>query len=183
MEYNDIKSRLSRTLSSLNDRFDDDIEKHTRIEQKKDGRGLSIIFGKDDDEESLNKIMIILYNLSSLKDHIKNQLSKKGLDPQIVEDEINNSLHLQVMVDIINQEKHGAPLTRPRSNKNPVIRYPSIGYFPFIESKTNGSDFGSMQIHALIKDDKEKLLFRLDELVETCYSKWESIIKEYRLAD
>jgi hypothetical protein len=131
MDYNDIRSRLSRTLSSLNERFDDDIDKYTRIEEWEHGEGFSIIFGNEDEEKILNKIMIILHNLSSLKDHIKNRLSARGMNPRIAEDEINKSLHLQALIDIVNQEKHGTPLQKPRSNKNPVIRYPSIGYFPF----------------------------------------------------
>jgi hypothetical protein len=187
MNYNDIKSRLDRTLSSLNTRFDEDIDYHTNIEFWENGKGLSITFGNLDEAEVLNRIMTILHNLASLKDHLKNCLQSKGHNPQIVEHEINNSLHLQVLIDIINQEKHGSPLKRPRSNKNPVIRYPEMGYRPFF--KVGGSvmdeipeDYegpGSMVITALIKDENENLLFRLDELVETCFSIWHSLAKEH----
>lgn len=98
MDYNDIKARLSRTLSSLNERFDDNIDKYVHIEEWSSGEGVSIIFGGEDEEVLLNRIMVILYNLASLKDHIKNRLSMKGHNPVIVETEINNSLHLQVLM-------------------------------------------------------------------------------------
>ena len=62
----------------------------------------------------INKIFIIFYNLASLKDNIKNCLEKKGLDKNLIEIEINNSLHLQVLIDIVNQEKHGYPLKKTK---------------------------------------------------------------------
>jgi hypothetical protein len=184
MDYNDIRARLSRTMASLNERFDDDIDKYVRIEEWSSGEGVSIIFGGEDEEALLNRIMIILYNLSSLKDHIKNRLSAKGLNPMIVETEIDNSLHLQVLIDIVNQEKHGTPLKKSRSNKRPVIRYPRIGYFPFRKHPDADPDDeeGTMVIHALIKDNQENLLFRLDDLVETCFAKWNELINNNNLA-
>lgn len=185
MDYNDIKSRLSRTLLSLDARFDDDIDKYIRHENWPNGQGVSIYFGSDNEAEILNKIFIILHNLSSLKDHIKNSLIRNHVNPQVVESEIENSLHLKILIDIVNQEKHGAPLRQPRSHRGPVIRYPTIGYFPFVKSRSsnneNGADHGCMMINALIKDDGENLIFSLDELVETCFAKWDTLIKAYNL--
>lgn len=179
MDYNDIKTRLTRTFSSLNQRFDEDIERHVNIVEWENGRGLSITFGEQDEDALLNKIMIILYNLSSLKDHLKNCLSKNGYNPQLIEDEINKSLHLQVLIDIVNQEKHGAPLRKTRSYRNPVFRYPSQSFRPFF-SKNMSSEIPTMFIDALIKDDKENIIFYLDELVETCFEKWSQIAIKYK---
>lgn len=183
MDYNDIKARLSRTLSSLNERFDDDIMKYTVIKEWINGEGVSITFGGESEEVLLNRIMVILYNLASLKDHIKNKLSSKGLNPGIVESEIDSSLHLQVLIDIVNQEKHGTPLRKARSNKGPVIRYPELGYFPFRKHPNAGpdNDSGTMLIHAVIKDKDDNNLFQLDELVDRCFAKWQELIKTYDL--
>lgn len=183
MDYNDIKARLSRTLSSLNERFDDDIIKYMVIEEWANGEGVSITFGGESEEVLLNRIMVILYNLASLKDHIKNKLSIKGHNPAIVESEIDNSLHLQVLIDIVNQEKHGTPLRKTRSNKGPVIRYPEQGYFPFRKHPSTDADdeSGTIVIHALIKDSAENILFQLDDLVDTCFEKWEKVIAAYGL--
>jgi hypothetical protein len=183
MDYNDIRARLSRTMASLNERFDDDIDKYVRVEEWSSGEGVSIVFEGEDEEALLNRIMIILYNLASLKDHIKNRLSAKGLNPMIVETEIDNSLHLQVLIDIVNQEKHGTPLKKSRSNKGAVIRYPRIGYFPFRKHPDAAADDeeGTMVIHALIKDNRENLLFHLDDLIETCFAKWNELINSNSL--
>jgi len=186
MDYNDITSRLKRIFSSLKDGFEEDVEKHTNVEEWKNGKGVTLTYGKYDEEELLNKIMSILYNLASLKDNLKNNLEKNGFNPQIVEDEINNSLHLQVLIDIVNQDKHGSPLRKPRSHKNPVIKYPNIGFRPFFKKKgtatgnsTEDIEKPVMFIDALIKDEHENILFYLDEFVETCFAKWKALAQKY----
>lgn len=196
MDFNDLKARLERTLSSLNARFDEEVEEGIRITHVQSDRsiGMSVRFGNDDTETILNKIFIILHNLASLKDHLKKCLESKGHDPNIVETEIEGSLHLQVLIDIVNQEKHGYPLTKHvRSYKNPVIKDPkqalriSTGTEPHSSARFIISPDGSYQIHgqksividADICDDQGNSLFGLDELVDTCFAKWENIAKKY----
>lgn len=104
MDYNDFSSRLKRTISSLNGRFDEEVAVYVNYSQNENESSFSIIAGNDDEETIINKIFIILYNLSSLKDHLKNHLKGKNINPQIIEDEIKNSLHLQILIDIVNQE-------------------------------------------------------------------------------
>lgn len=193
MDYNDIKSRLERTFISLNERFDEDVNKYTNVELWENRKGFSLTFGKTDENILTNKIISILHNLASLKDNLKNCLRNNKYDPQIIEDEINNSLHLQVLIDIVNQEKHGCPLTKNiRSFKNPVIKNLTHSFtlgnkkagsteINFLENGTIISHGipPAMFIDAEIHDDKGNLLFRLDPLVETCYTKWEFLAKKY----
>lgn len=89
MDYNDIQFRLSRTIKSISGRLDDDVDKYTRIEQWADGKGESWHFGNEDASETLNKVMIILYNLASLKDHLKNSFKENNLDSKTIEKEID----------------------------------------------------------------------------------------------
>ena len=197
MDFNDIKTRLERTLSSLNARFDDNVEERIKITyvQSDHSIGMMVKFGNDDTKNILNKIFMILHNLASLKDHLKNCLKSKGYDQNIVETEINGSLHLQVLIDIVNQDKHGYPLTRTkRSGKNPVIKDPkqvlklSTGTEPhssarFVMSLDDGSyqinGQSTIAINADVCDDQGNILFGLDELVDTCFAKWENIAKTY----
>src|SRR5690606_10114039 len=108
--------------------------------------------------------------------------------PQIVENEINNSLHLQVLIDIINQEKHGYPLKNKRSFKDPLITNIKESY-RFTISSSNNQDTSSylfltqkgikpvgkgkeqMVITAEITDGNSNLLFSLDELVDISFYK------------
>lgn len=191
MDYNDIKSRIERTFIALNARLDDDIEKHTHYHFYTRGKEqrVTITYGTEDEKEVMVPIMNIIHNLATLKDHLKNSLKTKGLDPQIVETAIDDSLHLQVLIDIDNQDKHGTSLRNSRSKKSPVIKNAKRGLFMGskvrdIEGNIIKEDGPSiMAIKALIKDDKDELLFNLDDLIEVCYSKWISIIKNYKLAE
>ena len=189
MDYNDIKSRIQRTLESLDDRFNEDIEEYTHYEfyESNGEQRVSITFGSENDQTLLNPIIIILHNLASLKDNLKKSLERNGHDPKVVENEINSSLHLQVLIDIVNQEKHGSPLRKQRSNKSPVIDSPSRGLMMAkVKRDIDGNIVGTidefvMKIDAYIRDGNGHLIFRLDELVETCYAKWRSIINRYGL--
>jgi len=202
MDYNDISARLKRVLSSLNERFDDEIAVYTTVtkdEKKVDEKTTEFNFkveyhiGKHDQETLINRIAIILYNIASLKDHTKNHIKNIGGSPQIVEDEINNSLHLQVLIDIVNQEKHGYPLRSRRSLKDPLIKKITESY----QVTTSGSNQGKgsslifmtqqgfkhvgdgkeqMVIVADITDGNGNFLFSLDELVETSFSQMEKLI-------
>lgn len=193
MDYNDFSLRLKRTLASLNGRFNDEIAVYITHGQDENGSFFSMQAGNGDEETIINKIFIILYNLSSLKDNLKNCLKNKNINPQIVEDEINNSLHLQVLIDIVNQEKHGYPLTKSnRSNKNPLIKH-AMEWLVMTSSPEPGSSAGmffnenglniigdtNMAISAMIFDDENNLLFTFDELADTCYEKFEQIANEH----
>ena len=207
MDYNDFSDRLRRTLNSLNARFNDDIEvfveKEEKVKINPDNSktttiSISYSFGSDSYETIMNRIFIILYNLSSLKDHLKNALLAKGANQHDVEDEINNSLHMQVLIDIVNQEKHGSPLKRTnRSNKNPKIveaqqsliisatstpgnpNSQSAIFFTQTGIKQVGNGSQKMAITAKIVDGDNNLLFHLDELLETSYENFLKIANKH----
>jgi len=180
----------------MNGRFDDNVLDGIKIEygQSETTKWMGMTIGNNDDEEIINKIFLILHNLASLKDHLKNCLKSKGQNQNIVEDEINKSLHLQVLIDLVNQEKHGYPLTKSnRSGKNPLIRMPremlnissssepnSVAGITLNQDGTYNLDGESkIKISAIISDENKNTLFKLDELVETCYEKFKSLAAIY----
>lgn len=174
MDYNNIQFRLSRTFISLNDRYDD-IDRYIKVEPWADGKGESWHFGNENESENLNKVMIILYNLASLKDHLKNSFRVRNLDPKIIEKEIDESIHLQVLIDIVNQDKHGTPIRNPRSKKNPMITGLSNG-MRMADPRTGEEKF-TMFIDGTITDSNGNHLFGLDELVENCFKRMEILSK------
>jgi len=176
MNYNDIQKRLIRTFKSLEGRYDFDANKYTKIEPWADGRGESWLFGNEDKSDTLNKVMIILYNLASLKDHLKNSFKENNLDPKIIENEIDESLHLQVLIDIVNQEKHGTPLRKSRSKKSPAIIGLTNG-MRLADPRTGEEKF-TMFIDGIIVDENGKRIFSLDELINNCFSIWENLSKK-----
>lgn len=199
MDFNDIKSRLIRTLNSLNGRYDGNIEKNINTFFSKEGNFVSqtTTFGNKNEEELNYNIISILQILATFKDHLKKCLKKNNYGEQLIEGEINDSLHLQVLMDLVNQEKHGYPLTKTtRSKKDPIITNPLqwLGLSPepgsdamlfAIENNGNTITHGqsSIFINAEIRDSAGNFLFSLDELVNTCYIKWLTIANTYNCCD
>jgi len=176
MDYDDIRTRLNRTYKSLDIRYDEAVEKHIRIEKWADGRGESWHFGDEEEKpETVNKVMTILYNLASLKDHLKNGFKKSNLDSKVIDKEIDESLHLQVLIDIVNQDKHGSPLRNPRSTKSPKLM--GLGNGMRMADPRTGEEKFTMVISGTIIDKNGERIFGLDELVETCFAKWEKLFK------
>lgn len=195
MDFNDIKSKLERTLSSLNARFDEDYKKHTNIKfiDTNDGSGISLTFGKDDKYTVDNKILIILHNLAALKDGLKECLKSKGLSGQIIEDEVKNSLHLLVLLDLNNAYKHKYPTDSNKSGKNPQIKNVAQvlgmgGTKKGDVTEINIANDGNLIVHGVppkitinadICDDQGNILFDINTLVNTCFSKWDAIARQY----
>lgn len=183
MNYNSIQARLTMAFAALNGRFDENISKHENWQEWPDGKGVSLTFDKEDKHIVFNKIMTILHSLGSLKDHLKNCLKKNDHNPQIVEDEINGSLHLQVLIDLVNKDKHGSELNKPRSGRDPWIDDPRNGLRMGSKKgsplEEGSPDQPTMFIDAYIMDGEGKLLFYLDELVETCFLKWRELAATY----
>lgn len=190
MDFNDIYQRLQRVYFSINERFDYDFHKYGTIEEQENENYCSIVINSSPDKVLLiNKVMLILYNMASLKDHFKKQLTIKKLDQKLIENEIENSLHLQVLIDIVNKDKHGDPLTKQeRSKKNPrianVFSVLNIsGVFLKVLYPTLPKVSPSMDIKGTIVDGNGIELFSLDELIEVCFAKWNEITFKYKILE
>ena len=129
--------------------------------------------------------------LQKQTDILKKKLKDRGDDSQIIEDEVNSSLYLQLILDLSNQEKHGYPLTETRrSKKDPLIK--NVGRALSPSNKPDNiryelSDGSAMMnvmviITADVTDSKGNLLCRLDELIGNAQKAWEQIIKKYNIA-
>lgn len=150
------------------------------------------IIPKEDDEISAlrNQINIIIANLANIKDCLKNKITKNGGNREIIETEINNSIYLQIIMDLANQEKHGYPLTiTRRSKKDPRVE--NIHRALTISNKQDDivirrSDGAAIKncmttIVADIVDANGNFLYRLDDLVQKVLESWETIIKKYNI--
>jgi hypothetical protein len=147
-------------------------------------------FDPNDEPKILNQINNIILNLANIKDCLKQKLTERGDDPQIIENEINNSIYLQVIIDLSNQEKHGYPLIKNRrSKKDPLIK--NIGRSLTVSNKpdnirfekNDGSAIQNMMISidADIVDSANNLLCRIGDLVENALNAWNTIIQKYNI--
>lgn len=196
MDFNDIKNRMERIYASLKERADYDLQKGilTEVSHTPSEVGIKVNFGTRSESEILNKIFIILYNIASLKDHLKNALKQTGKNENVVETTINSSPHLSVLIDLVNQEKHEYPLTKYiRSHKNPILRNVRESLRISTGKGSSGASFvldprtmmfksegdNAIVINADIFDDKNNKLFPLDELIEKSLEPLEEIVRKH----
>lgn len=191
MDYNDIQERLKKIYSSIGEQYSYGHEALDTIHYEKTENRICISFFNPKDEPTvLNQINIIISNLANVKDCLKNKLNNRGDNPQVIENEVNSSLYLQLILDLSNQEKHGYPLTKTRrSKKDPLIK--NISRSLSTSNKPNnvryersdGSAIMNMMIRitADITDSQGNILCRLDELVNNALQVWEQTIKKYNI--
>ena len=115
-------------------------------------------------------------------------------DSSLVEKEIDNSLYLQLIADLSNQDKHGYPLTKTRrSGKDPLIE--NISTCLIMSSKEDGSDTASMSfkldgtgvpifegnnkisVSADIVDASKNYICGFNIMVENATKQWELFLK------
>jgi len=143
---------------------------------------LTVTIGGGDisDEEILRghiEINKIIDNIANLKDNLKKSIELSGKPKKIVEDEINSSLHLCLITDLDNQIKHGYPLNRKRSNKDPQIK--NIRHEMMLPSGIGWSNMMSDSrtvLEADITDSLGEFICSFRELIENALTKWEDFI-------
>ena len=196
MDFNDITSRLERIYVSVKSKIDYDLEKNINIKTESQANSYSLMgtFDKGSIAEKENKILIIIHNLANLKDHLKQIMQSKGGDKQKIEDEIDASPALQIIIDLANSEKHTYPTRSNRSGLNPKLdeihSFMSLSVSsPEEVSSFTFNPYGSFQatgdvgvnISADILDEHNNKIMTLDEHIEKSIIKWEEIITKYDL--
>ncbi|PIR76340.1 MAG: hypothetical protein COU32_02550 [Candidatus Magasanikbacteria bacterium CG10_big_fil_rev_8_21_14_0_10_42_10] len=193
MNYNEVQSKLRLIYSSIN--HQNEYQELALKRMKSDGtignEALIVISFYDEKEEPdvLNQINNVISNLAHIKDCLKNNLTERGDDNKIIEAEIDNSLPLQLIIDLANQQKHSYPLKNKRSQKDPLIK--NIGRALCVSDKPdniiykgpNGSQMKNCmtKIIAEITDSKGIFLCYLDDLINDALNDWENIIKKYNI--
>ena len=191
MDINDITARMNRILSALKSRVDDDYERHAKVEFEGDAVIVTLP-GKDDESTLEFKVMSILHLIATAKDHLKKAIQSQGKSAQIVEYVVNASLHLQVLIDIINADKHTYPTKTNRSKLNPQVKNVRQGLInnnngkPIVMNISPKGDLKmldgippSVAISADIVDGSGNYIFDLDTLVESCYERWHTTAVKY----
>lgn len=194
MDFDDIQDRLERLYSAVNERYDqvtdDSITEKTSI--RDDGIfEHRITFASNDEAQNKNKVMNVIHAIASLKDHIKNELSEKGNDPQEYEKYIDSNLTLALITDLDNKDKHGETLRTPRTNMNPGLA--NIQQVLHGKGKTNfgvATSFSNMkstithnqgniklEVVGDIVDDSDVFVYRLEDAIVSSISLVENFMK------
>lgn len=193
MNYNDITVRLKRIYASIDSKNKYGAEvligtQSTTIKKLGNIHEVSVTFGKE--EDSLNKIHSIVSNLANLKDILKDYMEKQGKNKKLIEDEINKSSVLQLILDLSNQEKHGYPLTiTRRSKKDPQIKNVRSSLIPTSKPdniRYSASDDSAVlnmmiSVSADIVDFNQQHILTFDELINQTIKEWEDIIRKFQI--
>ena len=193
MNFNDLQSRLKRIYSTINIKYDENVLENTniRICNTPELEGFFVNFGKNNDSEMQGKVLSILFNISTLKDNLKTALLSKQKNPNIIEETINTNFYLQLLFDLVNQDKHGYPLTKTnRSKKNPLLANfnqnlqllsptSSLSISKKREIKTQGAS--RITIVCDVYDDKGNIICSIDELINNCMNTFEELIDKNEL--
>ncbi len=192
MDFNNISIRLKRIYTSVNARVETKLDR--AINLVKTSKSFKITFDKHS-EDPLNKIFIILHNLANLKDHLKIILNSKGGNRQDIENEINNSLHLKIIIDLSNADKHGYPTRSNRSQLNPQIKnvrhslhvkktedQPQASFsINMLSGNHSTNSVAKVVIAADVVDQNENFIMSLDQLINSGLTMWEKILKKYNI--
>ena len=194
MDYNNIDVRLKRIYSAIGQQKKYGMEvltgMNTEIIKKPDDKGSTIILSFGNNIVILNQIGSIISNLANLKDILKDCMEKQGKGKQLIEEEIDKSIALQLILDLSNQEKHGYPLAKKRrSKKDPLIKNIRSGMGPsdkpdsirYLGPGGSAAYNVMISIHADIVGSTGQHLFTLDELVNQAIKDWEKIIKMFQV--
>ncbi|WP_333810498.1 hypothetical protein [Flavobacterium sp.] len=126
--------------------------------------------------EAYNRMILVIHHIANLKDNLKKFLFEKNLEDKIIEDRINDSLHLSVITDLSNAEKHGYPLTKfKRSKLDPKIiniRKEWNVKFPLTKVFYNPMNQGEEYV-ADIVDFQDNLVCTFNELIDKAIENWE----------
>lgn len=196
MDIDNIKNRMERVYLSISQCFDENIGKHINIKHKVDGKHwqTTVSFGEKNKAEIYNQIFIIVSHIAKLKDHLKNLYASKGGDVKLIENEIESSEYLKLVIDLDNKEKHGE-LKKSRSGKYPYLdeiyralsvragRQVQSGSFsidPFTGQFETKGDI-VITITAEVKANDGTRICSLDELINKSMGKWEEIISKYNV--
>lgn len=197
MDYNNLNSKIKRIYQSINQahKYGPDLfnTQYVNTELKSDGSGGVITFtfsDPNDDSEILNEVHNIISNLANLKDLLKETFLQHGLEDQLVEDHINKSLALQLILDLNNQDKHGYPLTKwQRSKRDPLIKNLARVITPSNKpdnkeySDESGAKFFNImaKLHADIVDSERNHICTLDQLIHQAILDWNSILRKHNI--
>ena len=193
LDFNDLAVRLERLYTAIGHKADGEIQKYFKISIIGDlndpTHKLVISFTRDQNKsETTNIAFVIIEHLAKLKDHLKNEMGDRK---QLVEDHINQSLELQLIMDLSNAEKHGYPLSRPeRSQRSPRLQ--DIGADLTIPPQGEllidiGTEIvvepGNCQIRvqADVLDKSGALICQWSAMIDKALAEWEAFIREHDL--
>ncbi len=119
-----ILQRISRIYAAIGDIEEDDPNKlrATVVQTDKMKVVLQDFREGFSDDELTNYAHTVIHNIANLRDHLSRWAAHNGHDKTKVDKIVDNSLNLQIIIDLSNNDKHGyPPRKRGHSGKCPQL--------------------------------------------------------------
>jgi len=106
-----LQNRIRRIYAAIGDTAEIDISKF----RPQFGRSGECVFvfqdfrGSLSDEQISNIAHSAIHNLANLSDHLRRWATLSGHDPKKIDQTVQKSFELQVIIDLSNSDKHGYP--------------------------------------------------------------------------
>ena len=133
-------------------------------------------------------------NIANLRNHLYAWAGRKGMDPEPITNAVRQSMALQILIDLANNERHGYPPQpgRSQSGRNPrlaevnrVLRIssgsePNSGAFvtfsPTPKATVVGTGSASVVITGTIVDGVGNVIVQLDAVLVEGTKAWEDLL-------
>lgn len=187
MDFNNFEQRLSILYKTINLHYSfyKPLVPQTKeyVENSKRHLKISFSVGSINADEKLDvysRMTTVIQHLANLKDNAKKYLSDKNVESKIVEERINNSIHLSIITDLSNSEKHGYPTSSRRSKLDPkIINVRESWNIKFPLSNVFYNPMNSkIELTADIVDFNDNFICDFNELIEKGIENWEDFFIE-----
>ena len=187
MDFNNFEQRLSILYKTINLHYSfyKPLVPQTKeyVENSKRHLKISFSVGSINADEKLDvysRMTTVIQHLANLKDNAKKYLSDKNVESKIVEERINNSIHLSIITDLSNSEKHGYPTISRRSKLDPkIINVRESWNIKFPLSNVFYNPMNSkIELTADIVDFNDNFICDFNELIEKGIENWEDFFIE-----
>ncbi|WP_264559243.1 hypothetical protein [Flavobacterium sp. N2270] len=188
MDFNNLEQRLSILYKAINLHYSfyKPVVPETEEYVENGKRHLKVTFGggsinTDEKLEVYNRMILVIHHLANIKDNVKKYLADRNLDDKVVESRINSSMHLSIITDLSNSEKHGYPLTKTRRSKlDPKITNIREAWninYPLSKVFYNPMN-SNIEFTADIVDFNDNIISDFNELIEKAIENWEDFFIE-----
>lgn len=195
MDFNDLALRIEGMYETVNRNIDVDIRKHVKFDEGGVIDGVQYKFkisftnGRDE-VQTTNMVFELNAHIANLKDQLKNKLGDRK---KLVEEKVDQSIDLQLVIDLANAFKHVYPLDRERSNRSPrlinisnsLVVPPGEG-IGFNFTKGELFDVGDnciIQATADVVDREGEFICHWSSMVKNAVRDWEDFINTHGLAE
>lgn len=108
----DLMGRIARIYAAIGEAATTDPSEFTPVTRRIEGNlyETSVRFdGGMSNEQMQNAVYSAIHNVANLRDHLKKWARQNGKSTDVVDQAVEGSLKLKVIIDLSNRDKHGGP--------------------------------------------------------------------------